>query len=466
MKKYIFILFRLLLLIVPFTLGIIGYLEYYPGEYTDALYFSIRLFSLNYDIEQSNFILELARWIAPLFLLTWIIIIIKSSYNRLYNFLKLKLTDPIVIYGNNEQTSVLSENLKTKDISYIVCDDIKQAKTHIILFDDDYINMTFLFNNIDTFTKNNSTVYIQLNQQYDMLFDNIDIDIFPFSNASATAQLFWINQNISICKHVYTSLKPLNIVIIGSGIYAKNILEQGLLFNIYCLDQNINYHLFGNWQEYQHLHLSWKNIALATNSSSNDTIKFYDNPWYQHLSLFRDADEIIVCNDTVNENLYISNNIYQMIPIINKIKVLNFNTISIDNNSPIEIFGQYNTTYTYDIIIQKQLIENAKAQHSEYSKNNPNALPWYKLPYFLKLSNISSSNFNCFNIIEISKYITEDIEQILARLEHMRWARFHYLYNWTQGERNNNKRIHNNLVEFDKLSIIDKNKDIQANKTS
>ncbi len=464
-------IFKYILLLIPLSLGIIGYLEFYPEQYTSALYFSIRLFSLNYDIDNTSLILEIARWSAPIFLITWLAVYVKTFYKNTSDFMKLTLSDPILVYGKNAHSLTFCNDLKKNNISFINSLKYKKVKTHVLLFDNDNDNLLFLFDHIDLFIKNDCTVYIHLQENHDILFDKYEIDIFPFSSANATAQLFWIDQSSSLCNTLYSSNKPIDIVIVGDGIYAKNIFEQGLLFNIYSCSQSIHYHLFGNWQEYKALHLYWEDIQNATNNECKDLIEFYDTPWSNHLLLFQKSDKVIICSDSIEENQYIASTICHMIPIHTHLDTLYFHNNSMNHDTfPIKMFGQFSHIYRYDIIIQKVLIERAKKQHNDYvayqKQNNPstNTIAWQNLSYFLKLSNIASANFNEYNIKEISKYISTDREYILAKLEHMRWSRFHFLYNWQPGMRNNQQRLHNNLIAFEQLNNNDKNKDINANK--
>ena len=61
--------------------------------------------------------------------------------------------------------------------------------------------------------------------------------------------------------------------------------------------------------------------------------------------------------------------------------------------------------------------------------------------------------------------IPGDVMELLSELEHMRWCRYHLLNNWTQGTPENGKskdsvkRIHVDLMPYDRLSEGEKQKD-------
>lgn len=61
--------------------------------------------------------------------------------------------------------------------------------------------------------------------------------------------------------------------------------------------------------------------------------------------------------------------------------------------------------------------------------------------------------------------LPEDARARLQEIEHLRWMRFHYLYNWRYAEkRDDTLRLHNCLVPYDELSDYDKVKDADAYK--
>ena len=65
----------------------------------------------------------------------------------------------------------------------------------------------------------------------------------------------------------------------------------------------------------------------------------------------------------------------------------------------------------------------------------------------------------------INKYnnLSKEEKFKLYEIEHERWSRFHYIYNWEYAEkRNDADRKHNLLIPFDKLSEEDKVKNEQS----
>ena len=57
-----------------------------------------------------------------------------------------------------------------------------------------------------------------------------------------------------------------------------------------------------------------------------------------------------------------------------------------------------------------------------------------------------------------AKLSDENID-MLARMEHERWAATKWVRNWASGERNNEARVHDKLVAYDELEPEDQEKD-------
>lgn len=64
---------------------------------------------------------------------------------------------------------------------------------------------------------------------------------------------------------------------------------------------------------------------------------------------------------------------------------------------------------------------------------------------------------------EARKENMEQIAEFLATLEHIRWCRFHYMYNWSQDRKLKDKdldnRIHFSLIDYELLTGPEKKYD-------
>ncbi|MGP1434458.1 MAG: RyR domain-containing protein [Catonella sp.] len=120
-------------------------------------------------------------------------------------------------------------------------------------------------------------------------------------------------------------------------------------------------------------------------------------------------------------------------------------------------FGRYKDVFTEENILREKLIEKAKALHNYYESIYNTGKKWEDLSGFLRGSNISAADFG-----NILADLNKD-EMELAELEHIRWCRFNFLNYYKYGEvRNDVERIHNDLVQFDELSLEEQKKNIEA----
>ena len=146
------------------------------------------------------------------------------------------------------------------------------------------------------------------------------------------------------------------------------------------------------------------------------------------------------------------------------------------NNKDMIFFGSNEEVFTFDKIVNESLYKNAKELNNKYIESY-GGKDWDKLDSFKKESNISSCNhFNVKrrivdkmssssnnNYIDKYKNLSSDDKRKLFEIEHERWCRFHYIYNWEYSmSRNDSERKHNLLVPFSKLSDKDIERDREA----
>ena len=127
-------------------------------------------------------------------------------------------------------------------------------------------------------------------------------------------------------------------------------------------------------------------------------------------------------------------------------------------------FGRRAQVFTDENIRRRKLIWKAIALNEYYADQYGAEKDWELLTGFLKDSNISASDFG-----EVLSFLSkEKPEEELAKLEHIRWCRFHYLNYYTAGipvngkNRDDSKRIHKDLVDYDELDPAEQRKDMEA----
>ena len=85
MKKWLDYTFRFLLITIPFTLGVIGFISAGNGT-LQSIYCSLCLYGMGQKELPPNTLIEIARWIAPLATAGILIAIIKAAKRHFQNF--------------------------------------------------------------------------------------------------------------------------------------------------------------------------------------------------------------------------------------------------------------------------------------------------------------------------------------------------------------------------------------------
>lgn len=503
---------KYILFALPCVFGITGYFILDPNEFKflDALYVSVQLYGFEFGFEDVNIFIELARWSALMVTAVWIL----TAFDKVAKSLSIKFklltskSEMIAIYGENFKTELLINDITDDDFlahnDFISHNKFINTKKHIIMFDTPEENLKFFSNNINNLQ--GKEVHILLEDFSSNMLDQNNIDLYPFSFSEFTAQIFWMEQCEYLCKKVYNDNEVVKIVLIGSGIFAEKLLDYAMLLNIFKHDQEIEYHIFGDFSNYKNLHYKLKKVNEKEHNVNgtiykiykNDKFIFYNESWQQNIDFINKFQDVIICAESDTLSLNIAYELKTAVYIKNlHIRVQDdnlFDKTTLSNNN-VNIFGTYSELCTTKMIIKGDIINAAKKQHEYYcNKYGDGGMPpWKELDNFTRDSNLSSSIFRNHYIKYICKYLFTDHEKakelkeddwskpcdplikhlnqedlhLLGELEHIRWSRFHYLYNWVHGEPEGDKaknaelRIHKSLVEYIVLKDKEKDKDIK-----
>ncbi len=444
MKKF-FIKLIPLFCIIPFVIGSAGY--YFAGEeISNSLYASFALYFTNPVSDAYNFFIEFARWTAPLVTATAILYAIRSIWENIADSLKCLKKDSVAIYSDDNTLIKFDSSVSP---IYAKREFKKGAKSHIIMLNTDTKSLEFYENNKEILRK--KSVYIALKEmEYGLVKDEDDAVFYDINGA--IARTLW--KNIALWNK---GKEKLNISIIGDGSLSHNILNHGLLLNLFSKNQEITYNLISNSDTYMLRH---NGMPLA----NKDKIEYYSPDNNSAWEILKKSDITIIA-DILTEELF------QTVCVSSKNSGIYFyspnsgavgNFLNLPNMFP---FGQNKLIYTDENIRQGKLIEKAINQNLKYATTFGGETNWNKLSEFTKWSNISSADFG-----EIIKSIYDsspesfDIE-VFSELEHIRWSRFHYINYWTYGIPENGKakdpekRIHACLIDYDNLTELDKEKD-------
>ena len=205
-------------------MGTYGYL--YAGEnFSDALYYGIKLYGLNYE-KTANFILvlEIAKWLAPLVTAASIMVVAKSLFSYLKVHVGALGKSGNVVYGDSPYADMLSENERHA----VRCKEapIGYAKNHFIMFNSDIENLSFCRKYSQRLKDKN--VYVCMNEMdAALLKEEQSAQIKFFNPNDVIAGKFWKERKL--WEEAPTEYK---IAIVGFGNLGKRMLEKALQLNL------------------------------------------------------------------------------------------------------------------------------------------------------------------------------------------------------------------------------------------
>jgi voltage-gated potassium channel Kch len=147
----------------------------------------------------------------------------------------------------------------------------------------------------------------------------------------------------------------------------------------------------------------------------------------------------------------------------------------------VSFFGDFDQFYQPDEVLREVADETARAVHNAYSRNfgaetSATSKAWQRLPESFRDANRQQADslllklcfLGCRSVDggkrEVPVFLPEqgELEQ-LARCEHQRWMAERLSKGWRKGaKRDDARRIHTSLVDYEALSEREKNKDRQA----
>lgn len=297
-------------------------------------------------------------------------------------------------------------------------------------------------------------------------------DLTLFNRYSCCARGYWrsfpINKNEQ------------NVILIGNGEYAEQLLEQGVLVNVFSADRRIRYHMFGDWSNFRRNHPKLDiTLSVDCDAPLKDCLFFHSEPWNHDAELLCKADRIILCDDRDSENLEILHRLRRYFPIGGALHLRAASDI------PGEVmFGTNETIYTADLVMGTQLTETARLMHQIYADGADAPVPvWEELSDFTQQSNIAAADHLltkvrillqddsitaltkdvCLAAYEEYRKTHQQLAEQYRELEHLRWMRFHSLYNWAYAPtRDNAARLHPLMQSYHTLSPEEQAKDDYA----
>lgn len=446
--KNVFKRFIPIISIIPLIIGTVGYLV--SGEMiTNALYDGIALYSMGQNSDAYNGYIEFARWTAPLVTATAFLCILKSIWDKVCWRISLFCkSDSVAVYSDEDVRIKFEKGTKA---IYPRTDYKGYAKSHIIMFSTDQKSLKFYEEHREQLKKKD--VYIGLkNLELGLIHEVSDVTLFDINGS--ISRVLW--KTIALWK---TNKEKLDVVIYGSNSLAQEILSTGLQLNLFSPNQHVQYHLISDNHLFQVKH---QDIKLM----NSDEIYYYETNDERIWNAISSADVVIVAEQ-------IPIDLLQTITVrARENSVYYYSPEAGDAAGYIEFgklipFGRDSDIFTDKNIRRQELIKQAVILNEQYADKNNAENIWNNLPGFIKASNISSADYG-----EVVASLSEKVsDEELAELEHIRWCRFHYLNYWRYGipengkNKDNERRIHKDLVAYAQLDEEEKAKDVETIKT-
>ena len=265
-----------LLLPIPLILGTCGLIFMDGRPVLDALFKSFTMYVMNYGDTPGNPLVEIARWTAPLATASGVVLAFRSLRNWISAQWKYLRGGSVAVYGTEEEKAPILAQLGTKAIDGQ--DSFYKADRYILLYGEEE---NFAFYQANAARLAGHRVYIRSVLPAQSVSSP---DIKCFCPEEIAARLYWQERNLySIWK---ASQGPVRIVLLGFGRLGEELLSRGLLNNVFSPSQKIEYHIFGDTEQFLATHTSLRMIS--------DPVVSHSELWYQALPLLESADLLIV----------------------------------------------------------------------------------------------------------------------------------------------------------------------------
>jgi len=433
---------------------------------TDAAFYTLTMFVLNYADPAPNLFVEIARWLAAISTAAFVASFLELFLKRIRS-LRLRFSDDsIVVYYDTSEYDEASLPTPIPGRT-LYCSDpnrLYTSKRYLLLMSDEE-NLAFA----DRYAGKlqGRKVYLECTSLRPAYVKKDGITLF--CKEELGARLFWKQAGVY---ELYTKKGcDLKFAIIGSGTLCEQLMLFGLQHNIYSPGQHFEYHIFGGDDN-----LRYKYRSL---DALEDSVIFHDEPWYKSTVVMDSMDMIIVCEQNMQLKL-MQELIFALPGKLFHVLTRSAADFGIFEQNDRFIFFDYEAAaFSRDNLFDEKHLELAKRMNLQYWVNNEgmeNTVEnmkrlWNEDSSFNHYSNIASADYHetLMDMLNAKGIKPGDVldagnTELFAELEHIRWCRFHYLNNWRFGSTENNKkdklnRIHPLLIPYSSLSEEDKQKD-------
>ncbi len=448
------------LLGIPLVIGLIGFLVAGTG-FLDALFSAISLYGLEIQDTPPNALVEIARWTAPIATATGLLMTLRSVRDSLRNWARYKRGRSVAVYGPEQERGEFLKALGRRGIEGH--EDFVRAQSYVLLDEED---KNFGFYGKHREKLKGRAVYIRSSSLQPQSV--LDPELRLFSAEETAARRFWKEHCL------YGEAKKadwhLKLVLIGFGRLGEELLSRALQYNVFHPGQCIEYHVFGDDGRYPALH--------PRLSELEDRVVFHGEPWYGCLGLLEEAGRILVVQQAGQNGIVADLLQATLRPKLYVFAADTSGTRLLEAQERLVPYPWKKLAQDPDDVLKDRLYDNAKRLNLRYAhvyggtaeteENRERA--WAELDGFTRYSNVSAADYHeiQLRILEeegVHGPLSEAWVERFARLEHMRWCRYHWLNNWSLGKPAGGKnkdpqaRVHVDLRPYGELSEGEKEKD-------
>ncbi|MCD8346817.1 MAG: hypothetical protein LUD16_02480 [Lachnospiraceae bacterium] len=392
---------------------------------------------------------------------------------------------PTAVYGEDETAKTIA--LANKEYHYVFSGNRiqKYAENHVVLMETDEKSYRFCQEHEESLHK--GRLYMGLRQiATPWMRDEKKVHFFNIQEI--TARNYWKNYPIT----EISERKPdYHIAIIGfrSDGQGYSLLKYALVNNILVENQAIIYDVFCSdavrCSEFDEL-----------GNMNGDQVKWHNECWQNNYEIIGWADRIIITEAVTPEILN------RLIPMCRTAKIFCYmpgeqNTpekswLSLYKYPELYFFGNIAEILTHEAIQTNKLYQEAMMANYYYenlygSEENQRKIAsaknadektalaeefWEQLDGFSKSSNIAASDFREVQLAGLKREgvgldaLSMEEKRWMAKAEHIRWSRFHFVNHWRYGIPQNGKRkdpvqrIHADLIPWEQLSCKEQQKDM------